>query len=285
MLCLVVKAILLKILDRSLDRLTHIERSLHTFIRSTANILLWFVTLMVVASSLGINASSLLALVSILGLAVSLAVKDSLSNLAGGLTILGTKPFKVGDYVQIDDIEGTVQDIGLVYTSLTTWDNRRILVPNSTVVDAEVTNYTTEPLRRVDLTITASYGASVEEVKDVIQGVLARHDKVLKGPSPLCPSLLLRGQCPGVCRSGLVPYRGLLGRLLRLAGRIEERLRCGRAVHSLSSDGSDPPKVKNVAQSLPPISSLRSDRRQQDPLSLVCEHWREGSLFVSELET
>ena len=83
---------------------------------------------------------------------------------------MGTKPFKVGDYVQIDDIEGTVQDIGLVYTSLTTWDNRRILVPNSTVVDAEVTNYTTEPLRRVDLTITASYGASVEEVKDVIQG-------------------------------------------------------------------------------------------------------------------
>ena len=139
---------------------------------------------MVVASSLGINASSLLALVSILGLAVSLAVKDSLSNLAGGLTILGTKPFKVGDYVQIDDIEGTVQDIGLVYTSLTTWDNRRILVPNSTVVDAEVTNYTTEPLRRVDLTITASYGASVEEVKDVIQGVLARHDKVLKDPAP-----------------------------------------------------------------------------------------------------
>ena len=172
-LCLVVKAILLKILDRSLDRLTHIERSLHTFIRSTANILLWFVTLMVVASSLGINASSLLALVSILGLAVSLAVKDSLSNLAGGLTILGTKPFKVGDYVQIDDIEGTVQDIGLVYTSLTTWDNRRILVPNSTVVDAEVTNYTTEPLRRVDLTITASYGASVEEV-----------NKVLKDPAP-----------------------------------------------------------------------------------------------------
>ena len=183
-LCLVVKAILLKILDRSLDRLTHIERSLHTFIRSTANILLWFVTLMVVASSLGINASSLLALVSILGLAVSLAVKDSLSNLAGGLTILGTKPFKVGDYVQIDDIEGTVQDIGLVYTSLTTWDNRRILVPNSTVVDAEVTNYTTEPLRRVDLTITASYGASVEEVKEVIQGVLTRHDKVLKVPAP-----------------------------------------------------------------------------------------------------
>lgn len=77
-----------------------------------ANILLWFITLMVVADSLGINASSLLALVSILGLAVSLSVKDSLSNLAGGLTILGTKPFKVGDYVEIGETGGTVQEIG-----------------------------------------------------------------------------------------------------------------------------------------------------------------------------
>ena len=183
-LCLVVKAILLKILDRSLDRLTHIERSLHTFIRSTANILLWFVTLMVVASSLGINASSLLALVSILGLAVSLAVKDSLSNLAGGLTILGTKPFKVGDYVEIGETGGTVQEIGLVYTKLTTIDNRRILMPNSLVVDAQVTNYTTEPLRRVDLTVSASYDAPVEKVKQTIQGVLKDHDKILLDPPP-----------------------------------------------------------------------------------------------------
>ena len=108
-ICLVVKAILLKLLDRALDRLTHVEKSLHTFIRSMANILLWFVTLMVVADSLGINASSLLALVGVLGLAVSLAVKDSLSNLAGGLTILSTRPFKVGDYVEIGDNNGTIQ--------------------------------------------------------------------------------------------------------------------------------------------------------------------------------
>ena len=84
-ICLVIKAILLKLLDRGLNRFSQVEKSLHTFIRSMANILLWFITLMVVADSLGINASSLLALVSILGLAVSLSVKDSLSNLAGGL--------------------------------------------------------------------------------------------------------------------------------------------------------------------------------------------------------
>ena len=92
-ICLVIKAILLKLLDRGLNRFSQVEKSLHTFIRSMANILLWFITLMVVADSLGINASSLLALVSILGLAGSLSETDSLSNLSGGLTILGTKPF------------------------------------------------------------------------------------------------------------------------------------------------------------------------------------------------
>lgn len=182
--CLVVKAILLKLLDRALDRLTQVEKSLHTFIRSMANILLWFVTLMVVADALGINASSLLALVGVLGLAVSLSVKDSLSNLAGGLTILGTRPFKVGDYVEIGSNSGTIQEIGLVYTSLTTVDNRRILVPNSVVVDAEVTNYTAEPLRRVDLKVTASYDAPVERVKQTIQEVVNAHDLVLSDPPP-----------------------------------------------------------------------------------------------------
>ena len=183
-ICLVIKAILLKLLDRGLNRFSQVEKSLHTFIRSMANILLWFITLMVVADSLGINASSLLALVSILGLAVSLSVKDSLSNLAGGLTILGTKPFKVGDYVEIGETGGTVQEIGLVYTKLTTIDNRRILMPNSLVVDAQVTNYTTEPLRRVDLTVSASYDAPVEKVKQTIQGVLKDHDKILLDPPP-----------------------------------------------------------------------------------------------------
>ena len=114
-----------------------------------------------------------------------MCIRDSsLSNLAGGLTILGTKPFKVGDYVEIGETGGTVQEIGLVYTKLTTIDNRRILMPNSLVVDAQVTNYTTEPLRRVDLTVSASYDAPVEKVKQTIQGVLKDHDKILLDPPP-----------------------------------------------------------------------------------------------------
>lgn len=184
LLCLVIKTILLKLLDRALDRMSHVEKSLHTFIRSMANILLWFVTLMIVADSLGINASSLLALVGVFGLAISLSVKDSLSNLAGGLSILGTRPFKVGDYVEFEQISGTVQEIGMVYTTLTTVDNRRILIPNSVVVDAEITNYSTEPLRRVDLKVAASYDAPVEKVKEIIQQVLLSHELVLADPPP-----------------------------------------------------------------------------------------------------
>ena len=168
-ICLVVKAIVLKILDRALDRFKQIEKSLHTFIRSMMNIILWFITLMIVAESLGINASSLLALVSIFGLAVSLSVKDSLANLAGGFTILSTRPFKVGDYVEIGSTGGTIREIGMVYTKLATLDNRIILMPNNVVVDAEVTNYSAEDLRRVKRTIA--------EVVD-------RHELTLSDPAP-----------------------------------------------------------------------------------------------------
>ena len=176
-ICLVVKAIVLKILDRGLDRFKQIEKSLHTFIRSMMNIILWFITLMIVAESLGINASSLLALVSIFGLAVSLSVKDSLANLAGGFTILSTRPFKVGDYVEIGSTGGTIREIGMVYTKLATLDNRIILMPNNVVVDAE-------DLRRVDLVVTAAYDAPVEQVKRTIAEVVDRHELTLSDPAP-----------------------------------------------------------------------------------------------------
>jgi small conductance mechanosensitive channel len=139
---------------------------------------------MIVAQSLGINATSLLTLLGIVGLAISLSVQDSLSNLAGGITILTTRPFKVGDFVEIGDTMGTVLEIGMVHTKLDTLDNRRVVVPNSTVVSAKVTNYSTEPLRRVDLTISAAYQAPVELVKETIQGVCRSHEKVLSDPEP-----------------------------------------------------------------------------------------------------
>lgn len=181
--CLIVKRILLRVLDRGLDR-GHIEKSFHAFIRSAVNIILWFVTVAIVAQSLGINATSLIALVSIAGLAISLSVQDSLSNLAGGLTILSTKPFMVGDYVEIGDAAGTVVEIGMVHTKLNTTDNCRLVLPNSTVVSTKVRNYSAEPHRRVDLVVGASYDAPAEQVKAVLLETITAHEKVLRDPEP-----------------------------------------------------------------------------------------------------
>ena len=178
--CLIVKKVILNVLGRGLNK-SHVEKSFHTFIRSAVNIVLWFVTIMIVAQSVGINTTSLLTLVGIAGLAVSLSVQDSLSNLAGGITILGTKPFKVGDYVDIGGTAGTVLEIGMIHTKLNTLDNTRIVLPNSTVVSSQVNNYSYEGLRRVDLVFSANAGANVEDVKAALQEIMAKHDKVLKG--------------------------------------------------------------------------------------------------------
>ena len=182
-LCLIVKKIVLKLVDRALGR-SKIEPSFHRFIHSAANILLWFITLTVVAESVGIDATSLLALVSIAGLAVSLSVQDTLANLAGGLSILATHPFKVGDYVVIGSAQGYVREIGMVHTKLTTFDRQVIVLPNSVVADAEVDNHSTEAVRRVSRIITASYDDPVEKVKEVLIREFSAHPAVLADPAP-----------------------------------------------------------------------------------------------------
>ena len=182
-LCLIVKKIVLKLVDRALAR-SKIEPSFHRFIHSAANILLWFITLTVVAESVGIDATSLLALVSIAGLAVSLSVQDTLANLAGGLSILATHPFKVGDYVVIGSAQGYVREIGMVHTKLTTFDRQVVILPNSVVADAEVDNHSTESVRRVTRVITASYEDPVEKVKAVLLAEFSAHPAVLADPAP-----------------------------------------------------------------------------------------------------
>lgn len=183
MACLVAKRIILYVVGKGLNQ-SRLEKSFHAFVRSGINILLWFVTLMVVAECLGINATSVLALVSIAGLAISLSVQDTLSNLAGGLTILTTHPFKVGDYVKIDGTEGYVQEIGMVYTRLLTYDRRKIILPNKTVIDGEITNYFEEPIRRVERRVNVSYDGPTEQVKAVLLAEVAAHPLVLREPAP-----------------------------------------------------------------------------------------------------
>lgn len=150
-LLIVVLVVLVKLLCRLLDRFlerSRIDRSLYGFLRAGCRILLCFVAVTIVASSLNIDVTSLIALLSVAGLALSLALQGALSDLAGGIVILTTKPLHAGDYVTIGDSEGFVEEIGMTYTQLMTFDRRTIFIPNSTVTSSNIVNYTMDGKRR-----------------------------------------------------------------------------------------------------------------------------------------
>lgn len=172
-----------KLLDKLLGRNEKIDPSIRDIIVNVVRILLLFLLLLTCADKLGLPTSSIITLLGTFGLAFSLAMQSSLSNLAGGLFILGSKPFETGDYIDVPGAEGTVSRIGFIHTTLTTVDNKQIHVPNSTITGSIVTNYSQCATRRVDLTIPVSYGCSLEQAKQVIEDVIARDDRVLQEPA------------------------------------------------------------------------------------------------------
>ena len=182
-LCLLAIKVLLRIVERSFDKL-HIDHSLRAFVRSGVKLLLYFVTLLIVADSLGIPVTSLIAMLSVVGLAVSLAVQGALTNLAGGVLLLTTKPFAVGDYVEAGGVGGTVGEIGLFYTQLITPDNKVIYTPNGEISSGKIQNYNANPTRRVELTVSASYDDPTALVKKAIFSAIEEDARILKEPAP-----------------------------------------------------------------------------------------------------
>lgn len=179
---LVVSLVLIKVLTALFDKAiarSKIDRTLHPVLHSVFKSLLLVIALLVVTGSLGVDVSVLVAILSVVSLAVSLAVQGTLSNIAGGLVILTAHPFRVGDYVDIGGTAGTVVRIGLTYTDLCTPNNQEVHVPNSQVSGSTVTNFTAAGTRRMELTISASYGDAAETVKAAllaacqVEGILA----------------------------------------------------------------------------------------------------------------
>ena len=161
------------LVGRALKR-TKLDESVHRLIKTILRFLLYFVALLVIASYLGVDVTALVALLSVLTLAVSLSVQNALSNVAGGLMVMGTKPFKKGDYVSIDGMTGVVDEIAMVYTKLHTVDNRSVLIPNSKVAAATVENYSSYPKRRLELTVSASYEADPGRVMEALRAAVER---------------------------------------------------------------------------------------------------------------
>ena len=154
--CILAVRIITVLLRRVLGKTT-LEQRVSKYIVSTVRFVLWVVTVLIVAQQLGIPVTSLVALFSVVSLAVSLAVQNVLANVAGGLVLLVTKPFTVGDYIDTPSGEGTVREMSLTYTFLETMEGQRLAVPNSTLSSGKITNYSTLATRRLQHKITASY--------------------------------------------------------------------------------------------------------------------------------
>ena len=183
-ICLAISKIVLKIVFRALDNNDRIEKGLHTFIKSVIRIVVYFVIVLIIAETLGIPITSLVALFSVVGVAVSLSIQNSLSNLASGVMLFITKPFESGDYIDAAGISGTVQEIRLTYTKLITSNNQVIWVPNSEMGASKITNYSSQTTRRMEFKITASYDSKVEDVKAALRSVVEANKLVLKDPEP-----------------------------------------------------------------------------------------------------
>lgn len=171
-----------KLLNKLLARDEKLDSSIRTNSVNVVRILLLFLLILTCADMLGLPTDSIITLLGTFGLAFSLAMQSSLSNLAGGLFILSSKPFETGDYISVPDAEGTVSQIGFIHTILTTVDNKRIHVPNSTITGSIVTNYSQCETRRIDLTIPVSYNCSTEQAKQVIESVIAGDGRALQEP-------------------------------------------------------------------------------------------------------
>lgn len=138
-----------------------------------------------VATSLKIvEASSIITALGAVGLAVSLAVKDSLSNLMGGMLLILLKTFKLGDYVEMEGVGGTVSEIGLIHTLLVTPDNKRISIPNGQVTNAKIVNYSAEDTRRVEILLTIDRHSDLEKAKAVLLATICAHPMALETPAP-----------------------------------------------------------------------------------------------------
>ena len=160
---LLIIKLVMKIVTTILDK-SKLEKAAHGLIKTLAKTIMWVLLALIVASSLGIDVTGVVALASVVTLAISLSLQNMLSNIVGGFTLLYTHPFGAGDYVEVAGQSGTVKEVGMAYTKLITPDNKVVFIPNSAVVSAEIVNYTVTGTRRISIAVSASYDAPAEKV-------------------------------------------------------------------------------------------------------------------------
>ena len=181
---LIVITILLAVIRRLLKKIDSLDEMLHSFIINAVRVICIIVLIAICLDTLGVNIGTIVAVLGAAGAAIALALKDSLSNVAGGLMIIITQPFKQGDLINIGEYRGRVQKIGLFLTTLRTLNYQTITIPNGLVNTSILVNESREETRRVDLTFSISYDSDVTRAKEILRDVCRQTNLVLKEREP-----------------------------------------------------------------------------------------------------
>lgn len=177
-----------KVINKTLKRIRRILESksadptITRFLDNVMNVTLKTVLIIIILQYIGVNLTGLTTIVASAGVALSLALKGSLANLAGGVIILVARPFNVGDFIETTEHSGVVEKISIFYTYLVTFDNKQILIPNGILTDSSIVNYSSKEIRRVDLTFSVAYEEDVIRVKNVLINILKKNELVLEEP-------------------------------------------------------------------------------------------------------
>ena len=175
--------ILIKVISTALER-SNTEDTVRIFVTNLLNTLLMIVVFIAAINQLGIQTTSIIAVLGAAGLAIGLALQGSLSNFAAGILIVIYRPYKVGDYIQADNHLGTVDDIQIFSTVLKTPDNKLVIVPNGSIMNGSIVNFSNQDKRRVDILASCSYEDDIDKVKSVLADILSKDDRILNEPKP-----------------------------------------------------------------------------------------------------
>ncbi len=182
---IIIIKIIMTVLRKVLGK-TRMERIAQQFICTAVKFCLWLVLILLLLSQIGIQISGILTAISALILAVGMALESNMANLANGIVIVSNHMFKKGDYIIVDGVEGNITDINFLFTTLLTSDNKKITLPNSTIVNSSVTNLGANAKRRVDFTFSVAYESDVELVKKIVTDVMKSDGRVYLDPAPFC---------------------------------------------------------------------------------------------------
>lgn len=168
-----------RMLQRVFTKHDFLEPAIESFILSIAGITMWIILILAIVGTLGIETTSFAALLAGGGMAIGLALNGTVQNFAGGIMILIFRPFKAGDFIEMQGFTGTVTEVTITSTKLTTTDNRVIIIPNGAISNGTINNYSHMPLRRLDLTVDVGYGASVDSVCELLHKLINEDGRVL----------------------------------------------------------------------------------------------------------